>query len=304
MGSRGRCQRIRRKSDGKVLVWKEVCCETLSKSETRTLISKVNHQKMARHPNIVRCYDCIVDSANTKIYVVMEECTGDNLADLIASASRERRHLDEKFILQVIAQLTSALKTFYRKRNGKPIFHHNLKAGNVFLDSEQNVKLGKPSYTNTNQMSFDNKCDIWSLGCLLYELCTLCRYVPSSGQKVLAEKIPARTLIKIPGQYSKELCMLLNNMLNLTDDLRPSMESILQSNLLAEVVEEEAKKAQGCSELAKRNKMIRSARKNKENLAPGDPQLVMLDNIARRPRTDSQHTSQVDKDRHVRQLRF
>ncbi|XP_019746650.1 serine/threonine-protein kinase Nek2-like isoform X1 [Hippocampus comes] len=302
MGFHGRCQKIRRKSDGKVLVWKEMHYDTLTESETQTLILKLNFLKKLKHPNVVRCYGCIVDSANTKLYIVMEDCTGDTLASLIASASRERRHLDERFILRVIAQLTSALKKFHRKSNGRPGFlHHNLKANNIFLDSEQNVKLGKPSYTSAES-------DIWSLGCLLYELCTLCRYFPTPDPKVLADKMPAGTLRRVPGQYSEELRMLLNNMLNLTDDPRPSTDSILQSNLLAEAVGEEEKKGQlwlqRRLEKAERNKRVCSSRKNKENLAPGHPQLVMLHNIARRLQTDDRLASRVDKGRCVCGLRF
>lgn len=64
--------------------------DTLTESEKQTLILKLNFFKKLKHPNVVRCYDCIVDSANTKLYIVMEDCTGDTLASLIASASRER----------------------------------------------------------------------------------------------------------------------------------------------------------------------------------------------------------------------
>ncbi|XP_077409385.1 serine/threonine-protein kinase Nek2-like [Vanacampus margaritifer] len=311
MDSNGRCQKIRRKSDGKALVWNEICYDTLSESEAQTLMSEVKILKKLKHPNIVRCHDCIVDSANTKLYVVMEDCTANDLASLIASTSRERHHFDEQFILRVVAQLTSALKTFYRKRKGRPAFlHHNLKPDNVFLDSEHNVKLGEPSYMPTdqrNQISYSNKCDIWSLGCLLYELCTLRRYFPTPEQKVLAE-MPARTFIKIPLQYSEELSMLLNNMLNRTDNLRPTVDSILQSDLLTEAVGEEVKKGQlwlqRRLDQVERRKRVRSALKNKENLSPGHPQFVMLGNMAKRFQKDGQLASQVDKDRCVCSLRF
>ncbi|XP_061668153.1 serine/threonine-protein kinase Nek2-like isoform X3 [Syngnathoides biaculeatus] len=267
-------------------------------------MSEVKCRKKLKHPNILRCYDWIVDSANTKLYMVMEDCQGDTLASLITSTSRERRHLDEQFILRVLAQLSSVLK-FQRTRKSRPasFLHHNLKPENIFLDSEQNVMLGTCSYIPTeqrNKMSFNDKCDVWSLGCLLYELCTLCRYFPAQEQRVLAEKMPAATFIRIPGLYSEELGILLNNMLNLTGSLRPSVESIFQSNLLAEAVGEETKKTQlWLQRRLKRielNKKLRCVRKNKENLSPIDPQFVMLHKIARRLRTDSQHASQVDKE--------
>lgn len=158
-------------------------------------------------------------------------------------------------------------------------------------------------------------------------------YFPTPDKKVLADKMPARTLRRVPGQYSEELRMLLNKMLNLTvshvvvdyytdvtkikvwtltfdqDYPRPSTDSILQSNLLAEAVGEEEKKGQlwlqRRFEKAERDKRVFSSLKNKENLAPSHPQTVMPHNIARRLQTDDRHASRVDNgSRSACRLRF
>ncbi|XP_077444046.1 serine/threonine-protein kinase Nek2-like [Stigmatopora argus] len=299
VGSHGKCQKIRRKSDGRVVVWEEFCYATLTDSETQALMSEVKFLKNLKHPNIVRCYDYIIDSINTKLYIVMEDCMSGNLANLIASSTRGRLYLDEQLIVRIITQLTSALKKFHRMSESRcNFFYPNLKPDNIFLDSEQNVKLGKPSYSP--MLHQNDKCSIWSLGCLLYELCTLCRFVPGPQQKVLTQNLATGTFIRLPEQYSSELSIMLHNMLNLTDYLRPSLESLLQSNLLAKAVSEEAKKRQLLHQRrvaqVKMNKKVRLARKNKENLPPGDPQIVALQNIAIKLQTNNQHESQVEKD--------
>nr|XP_057913043.1 serine/threonine-protein kinase Nek2 [Doryrhamphus excisus] len=267
-GSYGKCQKIRRKSDGKVLVWKELDYGTMAESEKQMLVSEVNLLRELKHPNIVRYYDRIIDRTNTTLYIVMEYCQGGDLASLVARCIRERRYLEETFILRVMAQLMLALKECHRRSDGRPtVLHRDLKPANIFLDVKQNVKLGDfglarilnhdtsfaktfvgtPYYMSPeqmNQMSYNEKSDIWSLGCLLYELCALSPPFTACNQKELAVKIREGKFSRIPFRYSEELNTLLKRMLNLKDYLRPSVESILQSSLLKEAVGEEQRKHQ------------------------------------------------------------
>ncbi|XP_037837589.1 serine/threonine-protein kinase Nek2 isoform X1 [Kryptolebias marmoratus] len=267
-GSYGRCQKIRRKSDGKVLVWKELDYGNMAESEKQMLVSEVNLLRELKHPNIVRYYDRIVDRANATLYIVMEYCEGGDLSSLIHRCIKERRYLEERLVLRVMAQLASALKECHgRSDGGATVLHRDLKPANIFLDARQNVKLGDfglarilnhdtsfaktfvgtPYYMSPeqiNRMSYNEKSDIWSLGCLLYELCALSPPFTAYNQKELAEKIREGRFRRIPYRYSEELNALLCRMLDLKDYLRPSVESILQSSLLGDVVAEEQKKAQ------------------------------------------------------------
>lgn len=265
-GSYGRCQKIRRRSDGKILVWKELDYGTMAESEKQMLVSEVNLLRELKHPNIVRYYDRIIDRTNTTLYIVMEYCEGGDLASVISRCIKERRYLEEQFILRVMAQLTLALKECHSRSDGSAtVLHRDLKPANIFLDIKQNVKLGDfglarilnhdtsfaktfvgtPYYMSPeqiNRMSYNEKSDIWSLGCLLYELCALSPPFTAYNQKELAEKIREGRFRRIPYRYSEELNTLLGKMLNLKDYLRPSVESILQSSLLSESVAEEQRK--------------------------------------------------------------
>ncbi|XP_053193012.1 serine/threonine-protein kinase Nek2 [Scomber japonicus] len=267
-GSYGRCQKIRRKSDGKILVWKELDYGTMAESEKQMLVSEVNLLRELKHPNIVRYYDRIIDRTNATLYIVMEHCEGGDLASLITRCIKERRYLEEQFIMRVMAQLTLALKECHRRSDGRAtVLHRDLKPANIFLDIKQNVKLGDfglarilnhdtsfaktfvgtPYYMSPeqiNRMSYNEKSDIWSLGCLLYELCALSPPFTAYNQKELAERIREGKFRRIPYRYSEELNTLLAKMLNLKDYLRPSVESILQSSLLADAVAEEQRRAQ------------------------------------------------------------
>ncbi|XP_040207418.1 serine/threonine-protein kinase Nek2 [Rana temporaria] len=262
-GSYGKCQKIRRKADGKVLVWKELDYGTMSETEKQMLVSEVNLLRELKHPNIVRYYDRIIDRTNTTLYIVMEYCEGGDLASLIAKCTKERQYLEEDFILSVFVQLALALKDCHKRGDGgHTVLHRDLKPANIFLDAKRNVKLGDfglarilhhdtsfaktfvgtPYYMSPeqmNRMSYNEKSDIWSLGCLLYELCALSPPFTAYNQKELAEKIKIGKFRRIPYRYSEELNQIITQMLNLKDYLRPSIEEVLQTPLVSPIVAEE-----------------------------------------------------------------
>lgn len=97
---------------------------------------------------------------------------------------------------KVLAQITSALYACHRKKEGNRVLHRDLKPGNVFFDANGNVKLGDfglsrimgdesvyaythvgtPYYMSPEQISdqkYNEKSDIWSAGCVIYELSAL-----------------------------------------------------------------------------------------------------------------------------------
>lgn len=60
-GSFGVVSKIKRKADGRVLVWKELNYGKMSDKEKQQLVSEVNILRELNHPNIVRYYDRIID---------------------------------------------------------------------------------------------------------------------------------------------------------------------------------------------------------------------------------------------------
>jgi NIMA (never in mitosis gene a)-related kinase len=79
IGSFGKVCKIRRKSDNKILVWKELNYGKMSEKEKQQLVSEVNILRELSHPNIVKYYDRIIDKPNAKIYIIMEYCEGGDL---------------------------------------------------------------------------------------------------------------------------------------------------------------------------------------------------------------------------------
>ena len=60
-GSFGKVSLIKRNSDGKTLVWKELAYGKMSEKEKQMLVSEVNILRELSHPNIVKYYDRVID---------------------------------------------------------------------------------------------------------------------------------------------------------------------------------------------------------------------------------------------------
>lgn len=187
----------------------------------------------------------------------------------------------EDIIWKLFTQLTLALYECHRRPAGK-ILHRDIKPGNVFLDAEQNVKLGDfglakimgedsvyanthvgtPYYMSPEQMaesSYDEKSDIWSLGCLIYELASLRPPFAATTHLQLAARIKAGNFERLPLRYSEDLQQLVTWMLTLHPDLRPSVDELLAHPMVALRLREKKVKDQW-AELKKRQEELKARR--------------------------------------------
>ncbi|KAJ8045280.1 Serine/threonine-protein kinase Nek2 [Holothuria leucospilota] len=222
----------------------------MTDAEKQLLVSEVNLLRGMKHEHIVRYYDRIVDRSTTTIYIIMEFCEGGDLGSLISKCKKDRKYLEESFIWKILKQVTLALQECHKRVKGKAIMHRDLKPANVFLDLDHNVKLGDfglarvlnhetsfaktfvgtPYYMSPEQMnhsSYNEKSDIWSLGCLLYESCSLSPPFTAPNQKILATRIREGRFRRLPSQYSDDLSDVISSMLRVNPILRPSIEELL-----------------------------------------------------------------------------
>lgn len=143
------------------------------------------------HPNITKYYTSFTEGAF--IYIVMELLEGVSLADFILSQSEKKQKVKEETIWNILSQLVAALRYLHLD---KRIIHRDLAPSNILVDADQKVKLadfGLAKKWNTGASSvqksfvgtilysspeivqsqpYNEKIDIWSLGCIIYELMT------------------------------------------------------------------------------------------------------------------------------------
>ena len=141
--------------------------------------------------NIVKYYDSFQDEE--KFYILMEYCDGKNLKNFLDEYKKNNTLIEENIIYNIIKQICSGLKEIHEMK----IVHRDLKPDNFFMNEKTEIKIGDfgiskqlSSYTtqisNTKAGSFyytapelmanglfNTKSDMWSLGCIIYELLTL-----------------------------------------------------------------------------------------------------------------------------------
>lgn len=248
-GSFGAVTKIRRKADKKILVWKEICYGRMKEKEKQQLVSEVNILREFRHPHIVKYYDRIVDKPNSKIFIVMEYCEKGDLGHLIKKYKRDNEFMSEDLIWKIFMQILIALQACHNRENGK-ILHRDIKPGNVLMDGGLNAKLadfglsrimgensiyaetkvGTPYYMSPEQIAdlrYNEKSDIWSAGCLLYEMTALRPPFQAKSHAELAAKINKGHVDKIPAKYSDDLQRVISWMMSLDPNQRPSVTEIL-----------------------------------------------------------------------------
>ena len=247
-GNFGSISKILRKNDNKILVWKELDYGLMSEKEKQNIVSEVNILKELHHPNIVQYYDRIIDKKNKKIFIIMEYCEGGDIGNVIKKLKKTKEYFPEELIWKFFIQVLMALKTCHNHKEGK-ILHRDIKPSNVFLDGENNAKLGDfglsrmlseennfaysrvgtPYYMSPEQiedMRYNEKSDIWSLGCFLYELATFSPPFNATNQLSLALKIKSGNVANIPSIYSQELSSVIMCLMRVNPENRPNAEEI------------------------------------------------------------------------------
>uniref|UniRef100_A0AAG5DW18 MAP/microtubule affinity-regulating kinase 3 n=1 Tax=Anopheles atroparvus TaxID=41427 RepID=A0AAG5DW18_ANOAO len=212
----------------------------LNPSSLQKLYREVRIMKMLDHPNIVKLFQ-VIETEKT-LYLVMEYASGGEVFDyLVAHGKMKEKEARAKF-----RQIVSAVQYCHQKR----IIHRDLKAENLLLDSEMNIKIADFGFSNefTPGSKLDTFCgsppyaapelfqgrkydgpevDVWSLGVILYTLVSGSLPFDGATLKELRERV-LRGKYRIPFYMSTDCEVLLKKFLVLNPSKRASLETIMK----------------------------------------------------------------------------
>lgn len=249
-GAFGSVYMAQEKSTENIYAIKYIKVAMANRSNLKGLTEEIRILSSIDHPNIVSYKSAFWDKPKTHICLAMEFMGGGDLTRIIRKHKKNKSYIPQTKIWSYTIQLLNGLQVLHELN----IIHRDIKSANCFISkSKEEIKLGdmnvskvtKGSYTKTQVgtplyispeiwkgKQYDNKTDIWSLGCLIYEMCTLShpfsgKNLPELRMRILSGKYPP-----IPRHYDKMLSVIIKECLQVDSSLRPSATKLLDNNII------------------------------------------------------------------------
>ncbi|KAL1769407.1 MAP/microtubule affinity-regulating kinase 4 isoform X2 [Sigmodon hispidus] len=228
-----------------ILTGREVAIKIIDKtqlnpSSLQKLFREVRIMKGLNHPNIVKLFE-VIETEKT-LYLVMEYASAGEVFDYLVSHGR----MKEKEARAKFRQIVSAVHYCHQKN----IVHRDLKAENLLLDAEANIKIADFGFSNefTLGSKLDTFCgsppyaapelfqgkkydgpevDIWSLGVILYTLVSGSLPFDGHNLKELRERV-LRGKYRVPFYMSTDCESILRRFLVLNPAKRCTLEQIMK----------------------------------------------------------------------------
>eukprot|EP00741_Cyanophora_paradoxa_P004393 tig00000802_g4264.t1 len=241
-----------RKDPAQLYVIKKICLTGLKPVDQSNAFREAQLLSSLKHPNVCGCVDSFLekDGSQDFLCIVMEYCAGGDLHTEIRNKRERNDRFSEAEIIDYLIQILMALQYIHDRK----ILHRDLKSKNLFLTKDKRVikigdfgiarilehtmdmaetAVGTPYYLSPEvcqNKPYNYKSDVWSVGCILQELCFLKHPFDATNiyallyksKRILQDEVPP-----LPSTYSRELQELSKNMLQRNPELRPRVAEIL-----------------------------------------------------------------------------
>ena len=245
-GAFGAAYKVLNTEDNFYYVIKKILYSNSTPEERKNIKKEADIMASLESENIVKFYDSFTD--NESFNIIMEYCNGLDLRNYISFHNKSNAFIEKDIIYYIIYKICKGIKDIHDKK----LIHRNLKPDNIFFNSVMMVKIGdfgiekqlksETEYAKTqagtlsymapeiiNGEKYNNKVDIWALGCIIHELCTLNTCFQSNSINGLFENIKTckheKINIKI---YGQDLQNLIDSLLNKNYKYRPDIDEVIK----------------------------------------------------------------------------
>ena len=244
-GSYAKIYKVKKDLSDKTYVLKNIPVSEEDYSSMKEILNESSILSTCDNIYVVKYYDSFFYSGTFNI--ITEFCPYGDLFGYIKFYKERGSKIEEKIIWIIFIQLSLGLSYLHHKK----ILHRDIKTKNIFIKNNLTVKIGDfgiakilnstSSYAHTfigtpyyispelcKDQPYNDKSDVWSLGCVLYELCTLNHPFEGGTQVEIYEKIMTQKFKAISPEYSLELKKMVDLLLEKDEKKRPKMKDILK----------------------------------------------------------------------------
>ena len=271
-GSFGSVYLVKRKEDQKIYALKSVYLQKLNKKEQQNSVNEVRILASVNHPNVIGYKEAFWDDKDNSLNIVMEYADDGDLQTKINKMRKEKLRFEENLIWSYSIQMIEGLKALHDKK----IMHRDLKSANIFLvkdkyqckigdmnvskvikEKESLTQTGTPYYASPEvwrDEPYSYKSDLWSIGCVIYELCNLRPPFKGKDLDELFLNVCKGKPERIYSTYSDDLWKMILMLLQVDVAKRCDCDKFLNSPLITRKIRE----------LKNENNEYKNLEKNKE----------------------------------------
>lgn len=251
-GGFGSVYKVRRRSDGAIFASKEIDYANFSEAKHKLVTFETELLSTLHHPAIAGLVELYDDTERDVLYIIMELFERGDLKNFIKNLRIQLLCVSEAQVWFFLEQILAALCYMHDNQTDpqrpKKIIHRDIKPENIVITQDGRVKLidfgickelvdcsvthtrcGTSQYAApevfVKKPSYDERIDIWALGCVAYELASSKSLFPADKAPTVAKKeVPP---ISLPG-FSPLLAEFISSMVVINPEARHSAKQLLK----------------------------------------------------------------------------